>query len=95
MKKEIIAGIVLDEQATFNLSDICRLCNISAELVIDMIDEGVVFPSGSDPLNWKFCGVDVKRAQIALRLQHDLRINLPGVALALELLDELESLRQR
>jgi hypothetical protein len=29
----------------------------------------------------------------ALRLQHDLELNLPGAALALELLDEIERLR--
>ena len=30
----------------------------------------------------------------ALRLQRDLEINLPGVALALELMEELERLRR-
>jgi len=34
------------------------------------------------------------RARIALRLERDLGINVPGVALALELLEELEQLRR-
>ena len=34
------------------------------------------------------------RARTALRLQRDLEINLPGVALALELLEELDRLRR-
>jgi chaperone modulatory protein CbpM len=30
-----------------------------------------------------------------MRLQHDLEINLAGVALALELMDEIDALRER
>jgi len=36
--------------------------------------------------------VDVGKAK---RLQHDLGVNLAGVALAIELIDEIESLRAR
>jgi chaperone modulatory protein CbpM len=36
----------------------------------------------------------LRRARTALRLQRDLEINLPGVALALELMEELERLRR-
>ena len=34
------------------------------------------------------------RARLALRLERDLELNLAGVALALELMDELEYLRR-
>jgi len=39
--------------------------------------------------------VQVRRARRAIRLSRDLDVNLPGVGLALELLDELEDLRVR
>ena len=42
-----------------------------------------------------FTGNQVRRASIALRLQRDLGVNLAGVALALDLLDELNGLRVR
>ncbi|HRP35895.1 MAG TPA: chaperone modulator CbpM, partial [Gammaproteobacteria bacterium] len=32
--------------------------------------------------------------QVAMRLHHDLDVNLPGVALALDLLEEIERLRR-
>jgi chaperone modulatory protein CbpM len=35
------------------------------------------------------------RATVSLRLQRDLGVNLAGVALALQLLDEVEALRAR
>jgi len=37
----------------------------------------------------------VRRAQRALRLQRDLALNLSGAALALELIEELDGLRER
>ncbi len=50
---------------------------------------------GREPAHWRFGGASLHRAHAALRLQRDLEINLAGVALALELLDEIESLRMR
>ena len=96
MKKEIVglSGIVLDEETCLNLNELCRLCNISADAVIDMIEEGVLTPGGRMPREWIFCGADVRRVQIVVRLQRDLRVNLPGAALALDLLEELEILRR-
>lgn len=44
---------------------------------------------------WRFSGPTLERAIRARRLQRDLDLNLPGVALVLELMDEIESLRQR
>ncbi|MCL1979839.1 MAG: MerR family transcriptional regulator, partial [Proteobacteria bacterium] len=40
-----------------------------------------------------FTAIAIKRVQTTMRLQRDLRINLPGCALALDLLEELEELR--
>jgi chaperone modulatory protein CbpM len=37
----------------------------------------------------------MRRATVSLRLQRDLGVNLAGVALALQLLDEVEALRAR
>jgi chaperone modulatory protein CbpM len=37
----------------------------------------------------------LRRARIAVRLERDLELNLAGVALALDLLEELEQLRQQ
>ena len=42
---------------------------------------------------WRFPGSAVTRAQKALKLARDLRVNWPGTALALDLLDEIERLR--
>ncbi len=90
---DIISGVVLNEEVQFSLREICGVCGIPAELVIDMVSEGVVEPLGAEPHTWHFGGTAVKRIQTALRLQRDLRVNLAGAALALDLLEELEELR--
>ncbi len=97
MSKEIIiiSGTILDENTKFTLVELCHYGKTSAEYVIEMVEEGVLEPEGLSPPEWRFDAMALKRLQSAMRLQRDLRINLPGVALALDLLDELETLRQK
>jgi len=90
-----LTAIVIEDTASLTLAEISRACAVHAETIIELVDEGVILPVGRDPHDWRFTGTHLRRANIALRLQRDLGINLPGVALALELLDELDSLRAR
>ena len=88
-----IAGTLLDERAVFTLHELCHACGVHAELVIEMVEEGVLEPRGTGPAEWRFSGNAVTRAQRALTLARDLRVNWPGAALALDLLEEIERLR--
>ena len=91
---ELLTGIVLDDELLLSLRELCRLCGVNAENIIAMVDEGVVEPQGTHPGEWRFRGMSVRRVQIALRLQRDLGLNLPGAALVLDLLEELEEFRR-
>lgn len=88
-----LSGTVLDERTVFTLHELCRACGVHAELVIEMVEEGVLEPRGTAPAQWRFTGSAVTRAQKALKLSRDLRVNWPGAALALDLLEEIEQLR--
>ncbi|MCJ7600070.1 MAG: chaperone modulator CbpM [Desulfobulbaceae bacterium] len=88
-------GMVLDDQARLSLNELCEICNISAETILDMIEEGLLEPQGRVPVEWRFRCYEVRRVQVAMRLQQDLRVNLPGAALIIDLLEELEELRRR
>jgi chaperone modulatory protein CbpM len=90
-----LQGTVLDEDTRCSLKELCSLCGINPELVWDMVDEGLISPVERAPQQWHFSYVEVRRVQTALRLQRDLRINLPGCALVLDLLDEVEELRRQ
>ena len=86
---------ILEEQTQLTLADLCRACAVHAERIIELVDAGVLEPVGREPPRWRFSGASLHRARMALRLQRDLGIDLAGAALALELLEEIESLRAR
>ncbi|MDP2255173.1 MAG: chaperone modulator CbpM [Polaromonas sp.] len=90
-----ITGLILEEQTELSLAEICRACSAQSDLIVELVHEGVLTPAGSAPHEWHFTGAHLQRARVALRLQNDLGVNLAGAALALELLDELDTLRAR
>jgi chaperone modulatory protein CbpM len=76
------------------IDELCRICAVHVQYVAELVQEGVIAPNaGSAPDTWRFTTLQVRHAKIALRLQRDLGVNLAGAALALQLLDELETLR--
>ncbi|MGV8990646.1 MAG: chaperone modulator CbpM [Thiobacillus sp.] len=86
---------ILEEQTQLTLADLCRACAVHEERIIELVDMGVLEPQGREPARWVFGGASLHRARVAMRLQRDLEIDLAGAALALELLDEIASLRAR
>jgi chaperone modulatory protein CbpM len=88
-----LAGFILEDQEELTLDDLCRACAAQSELIMDLVQEGVLAPQGTAPEVWRFTGVHLHRATVAVRLQRDLGVNPAGAALALELMDELDSLR--
>lgn len=90
----ILTGRRLGDENILKLAEISRACAVDAEQIIALVDEGILEPSGRRPAQWRFSGNCLRRARIALRLQRDLGINLPGVALALEMMDEINRLQR-
>jgi chaperone modulatory protein CbpM len=91
----LIQGAIVEEEVLLTLVELCQACNAEEEHVRDWIVEGVLEPIGESPQEWRFKGESLRRARMARRLSHDLDINPPGVALALDLLDEIATLRAR
>lgn len=92
---EKMRGIVLDEHVTFTLHEFCHACGVQTELVVEMVQEGVIEPAAMQEEEWQFHGNALVRARRALRLVRDLDVNWPGAALALDLMDEIERLHRR
>jgi chaperone modulatory protein CbpM len=88
-----VTGLILEDQTELSLDDLCRACAAQTERIVELVDEGLLTPAYTAPGEWRFTGVHVQRARVALRL--DLGVNLAGAALALELLEELDILRAR
>jgi chaperone modulatory protein CbpM len=94
-KSTELVGTILEEEVVLSLAELCRASRLSAERVIELADEGIVEPIGRRPESWQFRGISLRRIRCAQRLEDDLGVNLAGVALALDLLDEIERLRGR
>jgi chaperone modulatory protein CbpM len=90
-----IEGVVLDEGITVTLAELTRMCGSRGRTLQLLVTEGVLHPLGGAPEEWRFDGIEIRRARRALRLRRDLELNLAGTALALDLIDELENLRER
>ncbi len=95
MTSKTLTGILLDEQAEVSLHDLCHACSTSTEWVIELVDEGVLEPIGHEQAQWRFSGPSLLRSRAAMRMQQDLEINLAGIALALDLIEEIEAMRER
>lgn len=95
-KQKILNGLLLDEHSELSLTELCRACTSSAEWVIELVEEGILEPiPRRQKKQWLFPGNSLHRARTTRRLQRDLGINLAGVALALDLLEEIEALESR
>ena len=93
--QSILTGIVVEETTEFTLGELSRSCGKPAEWILALVEEGVIEPVGADQTHWHFRGHCLRRVRIVQRLQSDLGLNLAGAALALELLEEVEALRNR
>lgn len=89
------SGHVVEEESGFTLLELCQACGAMPEEVRVWVIEGVLEPVGQGPHDWCFAGSALRRARLAMRLARDLEINAAGVALALDLLDEIAELRAR
>ena len=90
-----LQGQVVEEEIYLTLTELCHTCGIAVEHVTTWVIEGVLDPIGQTPQEWQFGGTSLRRARLALHLSRDLEINAAGLALALDLLDEIEELRTR
>ena len=93
MSEHALSGTLLDEQVSISMSEICLACSCRSEWVLELVSEGILEPLRREHDEWFFSGNSLSLAQAAHRLQRDLGVNIAGVALVLELLDEIRLLR--
>jgi chaperone modulatory protein CbpM len=90
-----LEGHIVEEDSEFTLSELCRATGAPESLLVLWVSEGTFGVQDGAPHTWRFTGSSLYRARVALRLASDFEINAPGIALALDLLDEIDSLRSR
>ena len=88
-----LTATLLDDATPMTLAELARACRAAEEQVHVWVVEGVLQPIGDSPPDWRFTGPALRRARLAVTLTRELEVNAPGVALALDLMDEIESLK--
>ena len=90
-----ITGIIIEESSSLTLDEFCHATRTQREIVLQMVENQLIEPLGAAPEEWRFDSFSLKRGRIAASFYHDLEINMPGIALAFDLLDKIEKLQQQ
>lgn len=90
-----VSSEIIETGTICSLEELCLACNVDAKWIAELVEHGVIEPIGSTGSDWQFASVSIVRVAKAKRLERDLSLNPPGVALVLDLLQEIEDLRSR
>ena len=91
---DFFTATVVDDDRPLSLAELARACRAAEEQVHVWVVEGVLAPSaGTSPQEWRFAGASLRRARLAITLTRELEINPPGIAFALDLMDEIDALK--
>ena len=89
-----VAGVT--EEPVLSLRELCSVQRVHSRTVVALVREGALEPlSGETARDWRFPASSASRLALALRLRRELQLDLAGTALALDLLEEVERLRNR
>lgn len=93
---KILSGVIIENSHCLTLDEFSRAIKTEKTIVIEMVEYNLFLPQGGKlPEEWRFDSVSLKRGRMAASFLHDLEVNMPGVALALELMDKIEDLQQQ
>lgn len=96
----ILSGYIFEEEASLSLSELCQSCQMPAEALIRLVEHGIITPEDgtvrhSKAHQWQFNRREMIRADKAFCLERDLGINVAGIALVMDLLEEMDGLRRQ
>jgi chaperone modulatory protein CbpM len=77
------------------VTEVCRLCLIEQNAVVELVELGVVVSRGNSPEEWMVPAAALPRLRVAGRLIRDLGVNASGAALVVELLEDRGELERQ
>ena len=85
---EICSGKITEYEDKLTIEEFCEICRIEPDFLFELIEEGIIEPDVEEKTTRQFSYASVEKVRIVIRMQRDLRVNLPGAALVLQLLEE-------
>lgn len=90
----MVSGELIDE-ATLTLEDLARACSVEIDWVIERIESGLLADGSPYVASWRFTSRDLTRARRLCRLERDFEAAPELAALATDLIEENQRLRER
>lgn len=94
IKDGCIDAEIVDEHYIFDLQHFAEACGQSPEWVLQLL-EYEILPARDEVRIHQFFADELSRARRAYRLQRDFEASLSAVAMMLDLIDEVQSLRKQ
>lgn len=79
----------------YRIREICTIAGTEEQFIVELIEHGIIEPNGKQRSDWTFSWQQAQRCKSAQRLRNDLGINVEGIGLSLQLLEEVDSLRKQ
>ena len=95
MESEILTGWVIGDDCVLTTEELARACRAEVSWIAELIEIGILEPQGEEQSDWRFCAADLTCARRATRLQRAFGASTEAVAIMLDLLAEIERLRDR
>jgi chaperone modulatory protein CbpM len=89
----VVRAELVDTATLCTFGELCLACDVDANWIAELVGHGVIEPIGQDKSDWRFTSLTIVRVAKAKRLERDLNLNPPGIAIVLDLLDEIDDLR--
>ncbi|HSW69622.1 MAG TPA: chaperone modulator CbpM [Gammaproteobacteria bacterium] len=75
------------------LEELCHAYHTTPDFILELISYGTIEPQGNSIATWRFDSHQLQVVRTAVHLHHDLEVNHAGIALAIDLLEQIESLQ--
>lgn len=84
-----------NDNILYTTNAVCHSYKLNQDAVGEMVYWGIATPAGNSPKKWLFTHNDFERIGRASRFRSELEINIPGAALALQLLEDIKNLSSK
>ncbi len=89
IKSIIFSDVIVGEKMTLTLTEFEHRYNVDEAFLNEMLEHGMLVANKSEAEKMILDIEGLHRIESALRLRRDLEVNMPGIALVLDLLDQL------
>ncbi|MEN9728566.1 MAG: hypothetical protein RL434_2932 [Pseudomonadota bacterium] len=79
----------------YSAAEVCALCELDPDQMRRFVECGLLNPEGTGPESWIFPPRAIMVVRRAMQLQRELALDMPGLLLAMELLEEVSALRRQ